>query len=114
MEDTLRASGYAAPEGASVDFIRLDANNNIVVKGIDFTDTNNTATGLLRLNLAATSTDAGYNSGVAYGHAFVGNDSQLYAGLLPSTDVGAGTDLVRRLRMTRNDALEWHVSRFGY
>ncbi|MCA8833963.1 MAG: hypothetical protein K8953_02660, partial [Proteobacteria bacterium] len=112
LGNDLRASGYAAPEGASVDFIRLDANNNIVVKGIDFTDTNNTATGLLRLNLAATSTDAGYNSGVAYGHAFVGNDSQLYAGLLPSTDVGAGTDLGAPIAQNMATAL-WSGSLAG-
>ncbi len=88
---TLQDSGYTAPAGASADFIRLDGSDNIVVKGIDFSDSNNdTVTGLLRLNLAATSTDAGYNSGVAYAHAFVGSDSQLYAGLLPGTSV---TDL---------------------
>ena len=91
LGNDLRASGYDTPQGAnSVDFIRLGAADAILATSVD-----DIVPEYLRLNGATESSQDGYESGVAYG---VGGDIdngivQLYAGLLPTTDVGAGTDL---------------------
>ena len=80
----LRASGYDTPQGAnSVDFIRLGAADAILATSVD-----DIVPGLLHL-------DGSTTAGVAYG---AGGDIdngivQLYAGLLPGTDLGADTDL---------------------
>nr|MCA8834850.1 hypothetical protein [Pseudomonadota bacterium] len=91
LGDDLRASNYTPPTtGASADFIRLndsdDADsiaNNIVAT--NFTADNGAISVPLYLKDSLT-------SGVVYGHA-LDTHNRLYAGLLPTTNVGVGTDL---------------------
>ncbi len=105
----LRNSGYATPAGVnSVDFIRLDASNNIVATSVD-PIVHGTP---LRLFNATQTGEDGFNSGAVFG---VGGDSdnriyQLYAGLLPGTNV---TDLGAPLTDDTKDG-NWTGTLAGY
>ena len=90
--DTLRASNYTAPAGASVDFIRLNDSDDAdeIANNIVATNFESFSENTLRLNDAQLSSDAGYNSGAVFGYGFDDDSNyQLYAGLLPTTDLGA-------------------------
>ncbi|MGU9963321.1 MAG: hypothetical protein ACNYPD_04355 [Candidatus Halichondribacter symbioticus] len=63
-------------------FIPLNANNQIVLS-------NQTITDPTILRLSDTNTEDAYKSGVAFWHGNVGTIPQYYAGLLPTTDLGA-------------------------
>ncbi|MCA8834784.1 MAG: hypothetical protein K8953_06810, partial [Proteobacteria bacterium] len=89
--DTLQASNYTpSTTEATADFIRLHDNddadeiaNNIVAT--NFTSANFAISNDLFLTGSTT-------SGAVFGHVF-DTHNRLYAGLLPTTDVGVGTDL---------------------
>ena len=104
LGNDLRASGYDTPQGAnSVDFIRLGAADAILATSVD-----DIVPGLLRL-------DGSTTAGVAYG---AGGDIdngivQLYAGLLPGTDLGADTDLGAPIAQDMATAA-WTGSLAGY
>ena len=104
LGNDLRASGYDTPQGAnSVDFIRLGAADAILATSVD-----DIVPGLLHL-------DGSTTAGVAYG---AGGDIdngivQLYAGLLPGTDLGADTDLGAPIAQDMASAA-WTGSLAGY
>ncbi len=90
--DTLRASNYTTPAGASADYIRLNDSDDAdeIANNIVATNFESFSENTLRLNDAQLSSDAGYNSGAVFGYGFDDDSNyQLYAGLLPTTDLGA-------------------------
>nr|MCA8835822.1 hypothetical protein [Pseudomonadota bacterium] len=84
LGNDLRDSDYTTPEGATVDFIRLNdrnGKNDIVATNFDFANTNSNFSETLFLTGSTT-------SGVVYGQGLFNGSVQLYAGLLPTTDLG--------------------------